>query len=105
MSSVTSSAAAWSADPDWVSIKPSVVQPGAADDVTLMMSHGLLSGVVMEIQAPSTDHHEAPAGPGSSGGEDLHRQVRNYCFASTDSVFLTCLFTSVCDDDDDDDDQ
>lgn len=34
----------------------------------------------MEGKASSTDHHAAVTSTGSSGGEDLHRQVRNYTF-------------------------
>lgn len=30
----------------------------------------------MEEQTSSADHHEAPAGAGTTGREDLHRQVR-----------------------------
>lgn len=42
--------------------------------------HLRASGVVMESKASSTDHHATVTSTGSSGGEDLHRQVRNYTY-------------------------
>lgn len=36
-----------------------------------------VSGVVVESEASSSDHHAALTSPGPSGGEDLHRQVGN----------------------------
>lgn len=55
----------------------------------------------MEGKASSTDHHAAVTSTGSSGGEDLHRQVRNYTFkkkkseANRSSDFFLSLFSGV----------
>lgn len=37
----------------------------------------VFSGADMESEASSADHHAAVTSTGPSGGEDLHRQVRN----------------------------
>lgn len=44
---------------------------------TLRTSCVSVPGVILEDEASSPDHHETVTSAGSSGGEDLHRQVRS----------------------------
>lgn len=46
----------------------------------------VISGAVVEVQTSPADHHATSAGSGATGGEDLHRQVRQ----KVQVTFLHC---------------
>lgn len=79
--SSVSSTAAWSANSDWVRTNPSSAHiyllPSAPWVYFLSCDVLHHLGLLVEGQTSPADDHEVAASPGSSGGEDLHRQVGN----------------------------